>query len=57
MYLLKKLTDLTNQNIGECVGITNHTTVIHAYKKIAEDLEKDPELQSILAESTQKIRE
>ena len=57
MYLLKKLTDLTNQKIGECVGLTNHTTVIHAYKKISEDLEKDPDLQSILAEITQKIRE
>ena len=57
MYLLKKLTDLTNQKIGECVGLTNHTTVIHAYKKISEELEKDPDLQSILAEITQKIRE
>ena len=57
MYLLKTLTDLTNQKIGECVGITNHTTVLHAHKKISEDMEKDPELQNIIAEITQKIKE
>ncbi|PWL49331.1 MAG: chromosomal replication initiator protein DnaA [Clostridiales bacterium] len=57
MYLLKKLTDLTNQKIGECVGLTNHSTVIHAYKKISEDMEKDPDLQGILTDITQKIKE
>ena len=57
MYLLKTLTDLTNQKIGECVGITNHTTVMYAHKKVSKDMEKDPELQNIIAEITQKIKE
>lgn len=50
MYLARKLTDLSLPKIGEEFGGRDHTTVIHAYEKITEDLEKDMALKDALAE-------
>lgn len=56
MYLLKSLTDLTNQKICDYVGLTNHSTVIYACDKLAAMVKKDAELQNILTDITQKIK-
>ncbi|MBR4623705.1 MAG: chromosomal replication initiator protein DnaA [Clostridia bacterium] len=57
MYLLKSLTGLTNQKIGEYLGRTNHSTVIHGCNKIASDIEKDQDLKNTVNDITQRIRE
>ncbi len=57
MYLLKELTDLTSQKICDYVGLTNHSTVIYACKKIAEQIKKDSDLQRQLGDITQRVRE
>ncbi len=57
MYLIKSLTDLTNQKICDYVGLTNHSTVIYACNKIETMVKKDTELQNILTDITQKIKE
>ena len=41
MYLTRELTDLSLPKIGEEFGGRDHTTVIHAYDKITEDMSKD----------------
>ena len=41
MYLSRKLTDMSLPKIGEEFGGRDHTTVIHAYEKISESLNKD----------------
>ncbi|WP_417848076.1 helix-turn-helix domain-containing protein [Thalassoglobus sp.] len=44
MYLTRELTDLKYQTVGEYFGRGNHSTVIHACKKIATQRKGDPVL-------------
>lgn len=48
MYLSRELTDLSLPRIGQQFGGRDHTTVIHAHKKISEQLEHDAELKNIM---------
>ena len=41
MYLTRELTDLSLPKIGEEFGGRDHTTVIHAYDKIKEEMNSD----------------
>lgn len=45
MYLSRELTELSFPKIGEQFGNKNHTTVIHAYEKIATNRETDDQLK------------
>ncbi|WP_263786468.1 chromosomal replication initiator protein DnaA [Salinibacter grassmerensis] len=45
MYLCRELTDESYDHIGSRFGGRDHSTVIHAYRKIEENLESDTELQ------------
>jgi chromosomal replication initiator protein len=56
-YLFRKYTGLTLSEIAEYVGLGDHTTVIHAIKKVEDIMYTDPiyrdmvkELESILLE-------
>lgn len=40
MYLSRKLTDMSLPKIGEEFGGRDHTTVIHAYEKISNNLKR-----------------
>ncbi|WP_244834158.1 chromosomal replication initiator protein DnaA [Clostridium sp. BJN0001] len=55
MYLSRKLTEMSLPKIGEEFGGRDHTTVIHAYEKISENLKTDKSLQNIVKELTKKI--
>lgn len=55
MYLARKLTDMSLPKIGEEFGGRDHTTVIHAYEKISESLQKDESLQSTINDLSKKI--
>lgn len=55
MYLSRKLTEMSLPKIGEEFGGRDHTTVIHAYEKISENLKTDNSLQNIINELTKKI--
>lgn len=46
MYLTRELTDLSLPKIGEEFGGRDHTTVIHAYDKISEDITKDEDFSN-----------
>jgi len=45
MYLCRELTDESYAHIGSRFGGRDHSTVIHAYRKIEEELGSDPALQ------------
>src|SRR6056297_1266946 len=47
MYLSRELTDLSLPHIGEEFGGRDHTTVIHAYKKIEKRIEEDQEFAKV----------
>jgi chromosomal replication initiator protein len=56
MYLCRILTELSLPKIGEEFGGRDHTTVIHAYDKITNDLKKDPSLEKKINEITHRIK-
>ena len=56
MYLARKLLDTSLSKIGEDYGGRDHTTIIHACKKIEEDLEKDKALEKDLMELEKRIK-
>jgi len=45
MYLCRELTDKSYSNIGSRFGGRDHSTVIHAYRKIDEELDSDTGLR------------
>ena len=45
MYLCRTLTEASYAHIGSRFGGRDHSTVIHAYRKIEDALESDPSLQ------------
>jgi chromosomal replication initiator protein len=44
MYILREDLDISFPSIGEKVGNRDHSTVIHSYEKIKNDLKTDPNL-------------
>ena len=48
MYLVRQLTALSLPEIGEAFGGKDHTTVLHSWKKIDQDLRQDRKLKNIM---------
>lgn len=48
MYLSRELTDLSLPKIGEGFGGRDHTTVIHAYDKISNDINENSDLKNVI---------
>src|SRR5690625_2178890 len=46
MYITRELTDMSLPKIGQEFGGRDHTTVIHAHKKITESIKQDPGVQA-----------
>ncbi|HNW38826.1 MAG TPA: chromosomal replication initiator protein DnaA [Candidatus Omnitrophota bacterium] len=57
MYLSRELTELSLPEIGELFGGKDHTTVLHSYKKIKDDLNNNPELKERVDKVIQVIRQ
>ena len=56
MYLAKELTQKSLPEIGELFGGRDHTTVLHAVKKISADRQQDTELNQQLHVLEQTIK-
>ncbi|MGO4938015.1 chromosomal replication initiator protein DnaA [Fundicoccus sp. Sow4_H7] len=56
MYLARELTDISFPKIGEAFGNKNHTTVIHAYEKISEDLKTSPTLDNEMTQLKNRLK-
>jgi chromosomal replication initiator protein len=57
MYLSRELTDLSLPEVGELFGGKDHTTVLHSYKKIKEDVHNNPELKDKVEKIIQVIKQ
>ena len=56
MYMCRKYLNISLVDIGKAIGGKDHTTVMHALKKIEEDLAKnDASLQNVLDILVKKI--
>ncbi len=56
MYLTRELTDLSLPKIGKAFGGKDHTTVLHAYEKISEEILKNESVKSSVREVENKIK-
>lgn len=56
MYLSRELTDSSLPKIGEEFGGRDHTTVIHACEKIADDMKQDPAFAATVEQLIHRIR-
>lgn len=56
MYLTRELTDLSLPKIGEEFGGRDHTTVIHAYDKIVEDISKNDDFKNTIDKLIKEIK-
>ena len=55
MYLSRELTDFSLPKIGEEFGGRDHTTVIHAHEKIANDIKADPTFKQEIENLEKKL--
>ena len=55
MYLCRKLTDVSLNDIGKKLGNRDHTTVLHGINKIENDMKKDGNLENTIAVLSKKI--
>ncbi len=56
MYLCRILTNESFPKIGEAFGKRDHTTVMHGYKKIEQEIKQNPESNTkLIVESVKKI--
>lgn len=56
MYLCKKMMDVSLKNIGKSFGNRDHTTVMNACTKIEKELKENKNLESVLADLEDRIR-
>lgn len=56
MYLSRELTDFSLPKIGDAFGGRDHTTVIHAHEKISQQIKIDQELNKVINNITEKIK-
>ncbi|WP_068778601.1 chromosomal replication initiator protein DnaA [Paenibacillus sp. GM2] len=56
MYLSRELTDFSLPKIGDAFGGRDHTTVIHAHEKISQQVKNDQELNKVINNITEKIK-
>ena len=57
MYLSRTLTNLSLPEIGQAFGGKDHTTVLHSYRKIERDMERNQELKNTLEKLTTTIQQ
>lgn len=57
MYFCRELADLSYPRIGELFGGRDHTTVIHAYEKVAKKIKEDPNFEREIAHLLEKLKQ
>jgi chromosomal replication initiator protein len=55
MYLARELTDATLPAIGRAFGNRNHTTVLHACRRVAERMAVDTEAYEAVQRLTEAL--
>ncbi len=56
-YLTRKFTNLSLPEIGKKIGGVDHTSVLHACRRITEDMEKDENLRSLISYISRQLTE
>ncbi len=57
IYLARQLTNLSLPELGEAFGGKDHTTILHSYKKIDKDINKNGDLKNIIEKLTVGLKQ
>lgn len=57
MYLSRKLTSFSYPDIAEAFGGKNHATIIHAFRKIEQDIETDQEVRTAVTQLERLLKD
>ncbi len=56
MYIIREMTPLTNKKVAELFGLSDHSSVMYAYKKISADREGNYSLKTIIADIMKNVQ-
>lgn len=56
MYLAREFTSASLPQIGDAFGGRTHSTVLHSCNKVAEDMERDPQIRTTLNDIRARLR-
>ncbi len=56
MYIIREMTQLTNKKIAEVFGLTDHSSVMYAVKKITNDRDSNYSLKTIIADIMKNVK-
>jgi len=56
MYLVRKLTDYSLPEIGDYFGGRDHTTILHAFKKIEESIKREEQTKHLIEKLISEIK-
>jgi len=56
MYLARELSGMTTTDIGKEFGDRDHSTVINACNKIAEDMKNNPEFKELIDDLIMELK-
>ena len=56
MYLCRDMTDITLKGVAALLDKKDHSTVLHGYNKITEEIKKDPEFRETIEAIKNKIK-
>ncbi|KAB7790361.1 chromosomal replication initiator protein DnaA [Bifidobacterium leontopitheci] len=57
MYLAREMTSMSLVDIGEVFGGRDHTTVMHAYTRVTDDMQEKPEIYKYVTELTARLKQ
>jgi len=55
MYLVREMTDSSFPEVGKCFNGKHYTTVMHAHKKIEEEIIQKGEVECLIEELRRKV--
>ncbi len=56
MYIIREMTPLTNKKVAELFGLSDHSSVMYAYKKISTDKDGNYSLKTIITDIMKNVQ-
>ena len=56
MYVIREMTELTNQKIADYFGLNDHTSVLYAVRKVKNEREKNYTMKTIIADIIKNVQ-
>ena len=57
MYLIRVFNDITLQDVGKLLGNRDHSTIIHGFDKITNEMDKNPDLKNTIEILKKKLNQ